>query len=244
VVNIIGPAMALFLLVGHSTIMKPLLDILLVFGIPMLMTIPVTALLCRYRIARKKRASWGTLLVSPVIANMVFFLSWSFYRMGWHLFTREAWTNGKGGLVPVFFGLGFIALMCVLPALGVVVYYQQQSKRDETQQNTTRSMEAVYAILFTIGLYAVCTAASMVVGPLIGFGLTCLMVLGTSLWAAIDSSKIQLKRYQSGISYGPVALFLGCVFLWIVGFPWYLIMRHKIKTGTAVLKNGATKVAT
>jgi membrane protein YdbS with pleckstrin-like domain len=69
------------------------------------------------------------------------------------------------------------------------------------------------------------------------------MVLGTALWAAIDSSKIQLKRYKSGISYGPVVLFIAIVFLWIIGFPWYLAMRYKIKTGTAVLKDGATNVA-
>ena len=66
---------------------------------------------------------------------------------------------------------------------------------------------------------------------------------GTALWAAIDSSKIQLKRYKSGISYGPFVLFIGVAFLWIVGFPWYLSMRYKIKTGTAVLKDEVPKVA-
>jgi hypothetical protein len=66
------------------------------------------------------------------------------------------------------------------------------------------------------------------------------MVLGTSLWAAFDSSKIQLKRYKSGISYGPIVLFVACALLWIVGFPWYLIMRYKIKAGTAVLKDSAS----
>src|SRR5258708_25831234 len=69
--------------------------------------------------------------------------------------------------------------------------------------------------------------------------LTWVMVLITAIWAAIDSSKIHLKRYKSGISYGPVVLFLGFLLLWIVAFPWYLIVRHKILTGTAVLKDGA-----
>ena len=69
------------------------------------------------------------------------------------------------------------------------------------------------------------------------------MILGTAMWAAIDSSKIHLKRYKSGISYGPVALFFGIALLWIIGFPWYLSMRYKIKTGTAVLKEGVTNVA-
>ena len=69
------------------------------------------------------------------------------------------------------------------------------------------------------------------------------MILGTAMWAAIDSSKIQLKRYKSGISYGPVVLFLGFVLLWVIAFPWYLIVRHKILSGTAVLKDGAPDVA-
>ena len=97
-------------------------------------------------------------------------------------------------------------------------------------------MKTWIAILFTIGLFAAC----IVLSALIGFNLTWIMVLGTALWAAIDSSKIQLKRYKSGISYGPVVLFIACAFLWIIGFPWYLAMRYKIKTGTAILKDGGT----
>ena len=100
-------------------------------------------------------------------------------------------------------------------------------------------MKTWIAILFTIGLLAACIVTS----GLIGFDLTWIMVLGTALWAAIDSSKLQLKRYKSGISYGTVVLFFACALLWIVGFPWYLAMRYKIKTGTAVLKEGATNVA-
>lgn len=65
------------------------------------------------------------------------------------------------------------------------------------------------------------------------------IVLGTALWAAIDSTKIQLSRYKSGISHGPVVLIFAVGLLWIIGFPWYLVMRHKIKTGTAILKDGA-----
>ena len=74
--------------------------------------------------------------------------------------------------------------------------------------------------------------------------LTLVMVIITAIWAAIDSSKIGLKRYKSGISYSPVVLLLGFWFLWIIAFPWYLIVRHKILNGTAVLKDGATNVAT
>jgi len=101
------------------------------------------------------------------------------------------------------------------------------------------SRQTWIAILLTIGLLGVCT----VIYRLTGFDISWIMVLGTALWAAIDSSKIHLKRYESGISYGPVVVFVGFVFLWFIAFPWYLIVRHKIKTGAAVLKDGATNVA-
>ena len=64
-----------------------------------------------------------------------------------------------------------------------------------------------------------------------------LVVLGTSIWAAVDSSKIGLYKYKSGIALKPLFLFIGCSFLWIIGFPWYLSMRYQIKNGLAQLKD-------
>ena len=78
----------------------------------------------------------------------------------------------------------------------------------------------------------------ILVSLLIGFDVTLIMVLGTALWAAIDSSRMQLKKYKSGIPDSPLVLFAACALLWIIGFPWYLSVRYKIKTGTAVLKPG------
>ena len=72
---------------------------------------------------------------------------------------------------------------------------------------------------------------------------TWVMVLITAIWAAVDSSKIHLKRYKSGIAHGPVVIFLSVLLLWIIAFPWYLIVRHKIQTGTAILRDEVTHVA-
>ena len=94
-------------------------------------------------------------------------------------------------------------------------------------------MKTWIAILFTLVISAACYGLSV----LVGFNLVLFLVFGTALWAAIDSSELELKRYKSGISSGPVAFFIGCTFLWLVIFPWYLSMRYRIKTGTAVLKN-------
>jgi hypothetical protein len=102
-------------------------------------------------------------------------------------------------------------------------------------------MKTRNAIMLTIALLLLTSFIRFdIAGQIVS--LTGVMVLITAIWTAIDSSKIQLKRYKSGISYGPVVLFFGVVLLWIIAFPWYLIVRHKILTGTAVLKDGTKNV--
>ena len=95
------------------------------------------------------------------------------------------------------------------------------------------------AIAFTLCLVA--GSVGVFLGT--GFDPTVIVVVGTALWAAIDSHAIKLKRYQSGLSYGPIVLFIAVALIWIVGFPWYLIVRHRIKTGRAELKEAATDSA-
>jgi hypothetical protein len=113
-------------------------------------------------------------------------------------------------------------------------------ERTSRENREDTFMKTWLAILFAVGLLIAC----IMVTVLAHINVTFFMVLGTSLWAAIDSSKIGLRRYKSGISYGPVVLFIACAFLWIVGFPWYLAMCYKIKTGTAVLKDELAKATT
>jgi len=98
------------------------------------------------------------------------------------------------------------------------------------------------AILLTIALFLL---TSMVGFRIAGrtLYLSSVVIVITAIWAAVDSSKIQLKRYRSGISYGPVVLFLVFLLLWVIAFPWYLIVGHKIMTGKAVLNDGVTDVA-
>jgi hypothetical protein len=107
------------------------LETLLYFGGTLLATAVVAVLLCHYRFAHQKRISWGTVFSSSVIANVSVFLGMGIYEEGWHIFTREAWSGGKGGLGEVFVVLGIIIILCLLPALGVAVYYQRRSKRNE-----------------------------------------------------------------------------------------------------------------
>ena len=89
-------------------------------------------------------------------------------------------------------------------------------------------MKTWQAILVTVAILVV----SLFLPPLFLY----VAIFGTSLWAAIDSSRIQLYRYKSGIALKPFGLFLGCLLLWIVAFPWYLSVRYRIKSGLAGLK--------
>ncbi|MFP6582635.1 MAG: hypothetical protein VCD00_08775 [Candidatus Hydrogenedentota bacterium] len=61
------------------------------------------------------------------------------------------------------------------------------------------------------------------------------MIILTALWAGVDSERIKLRKYRSGLSYHPVVLFFAVALVWIVGFPWYLHVRYKIKSGLAEL---------
>ena len=60
------------------------------------------------------------------------------------------------------------------------------------------------------------------------------IVIGTSLWAALDASKLQTGLYKGHNS--PAATFLACLLLWIIIFPIYLIRRNSLVNGTAILK--------
>ncbi len=93
-------------------------------------------------------------------------------------------------------------------------------------------MKTWIAILLTVGL----TAGCGILAAFTQLNLCVPMIVGTSVWAGIDSAKLRLQRYQSGISYGPVLLGILCSMVWFIGFPWYLSMRHKIITGTAQLR--------
>ena len=100
---------------------------LLLLAILMAATIPATAFLCRYRSSRKKRVSWGTLFAGASVVPLA---------VGIVMTCMEPdiwWSHEhKGSPHDFFITLVFLMLLCVLPALGVVVYYQRKKKRDET----------------------------------------------------------------------------------------------------------------
>jgi hypothetical protein len=107
------------------------MEALLYFGGTILATIVVTVLLCRYQLSHKKLIKFDTVFVGTLIANMIVFISFGFYEEGLALFTREVWTSGKGSFESGLVVLGVITIVCILPALGVAVYHERRSKRNE-----------------------------------------------------------------------------------------------------------------
>jgi ABC-type siderophore export system fused ATPase/permease subunit len=93
-------------------------------------------------------------------------------------------------------------------------------------------MKPLPTILTTIAILGACIG----IAALTGFDITWLTIIGTAIWIAIDSKKIEIRKYKSGISYGPVVLFFATCLLWIAAFPWYLIVKERIKSGKAALK--------
>lgn len=65
----------------------------------------------------------------------------------------------------------------------------------------------------------------------LGKGLVGLVVLATSIWAAFDSSRVGLRAYKTALAAHPVILMIGMWLLWIITFPWYLVVRSKILAG-------------
>lgn len=97
-------------------------------------------------------------------------------------------------------------------------------------------MKTWQAILFTLAIFFI----SLFLPPLFMVA----VVVGTAIWAAIDSKEIRLHSYKSGIALRPFVLFLACLLLWIVAFPWYLSVRYRIRNGLAELKGGVVGVPT
>lgn len=90
----------------------------------------------------------------------------------------------------------------------------------------------IRAIFFSLGLLA----TSAVLSKALSINLVLLMILLTSLWAAVDSALIRARKFETGLSPSPLVLFAALGLFWIVGFPWYLVVRHMITHGTAKLK--------
>jgi cytochrome c biogenesis protein CcdA len=97
-----------------------------VFATLMLVTIAVTAILCRRQLARHKSLSYATILIGAAIVPLALAILES-------LLEPDVWWSRAHKSSPQDFlaGLGFLWALCTLPALGVVLRYKRHSKKHE-----------------------------------------------------------------------------------------------------------------
>jgi hypothetical protein len=91
-------------------------------------------------------------------------------------------------------------------------------------------MSTTAAILITLAIILPC----LVIGVLSSSTAKIMVmsaVVGTSLWAAVDSFRLKVREYKSQVAAHPFVLFTACLGLWIVIFPVYLVVRSKIQAG-------------
>jgi hypothetical protein len=91
-------------------------------------------------------------------------------------------------------------------------------------------------VLGALGVTFALIVANVVVNEATGtpwFGL--LVLLATAIWAAVDSSRLELHKYSGGIDH-PILVFLAVACLWIIFFPLYLVTRSRRIAGELKLK--------
>jgi hypothetical protein len=87
-------------------------------------------------------------------------------------------------------------------------------------------MRVFIVLLVTAGLIAVTVAHLPIM---------LVIVLGTALWAAVDSANLELHKYNGGVGH-PIVVFIVIVLIWIIFFPLYLVTRSRCLAGQLTLK--------
>lgn len=100
-------------------------------------------------------------------------------------------------------------------------------------------LSGLEALLITVGIILPLVALGVVVPRLIILG--ALAIFGTSVWAALDSARVQLQAYKTRFSLHPLILFNVMYFLWPVVFPWYLVVRSRILEAGRNSESSATR---
>jgi hypothetical protein len=100
--------------------------ILVLFGFEVLTAIPITSLLCRYQLSHKKRISFAMAFAGAL--GMPIILSILALCLDSGLWSSEPFTYRDAHIEFYVFGFGLLAILSLLPALAVVIYYRIRSK--------------------------------------------------------------------------------------------------------------------
>ncbi|HVP59608.1 MAG TPA: hypothetical protein VMT11_03570 [Myxococcaceae bacterium] len=88
--------------------------------------------------------------------------------------------------------------------------------------------------LGVVALSLMALAAAAAVQQLTGVPTGRLMVIASSGWAAFDSMRLRFRHHRDCEAYHPLIVYLLVGQLWPVTFPYYLLLRRRIRRGTLV----------
>ena len=94
----------------------------------------------------------------------------------------------------------------------------------------TLSTKGWVAVVLVTCVLAACAVAT-------GHFLFAVVAFSTAGMAAFDSTHVQLRRYKTWLSYGPVGLFVVCALCWPFAVVWYFVVRVRIARGTMPLRD-------
>lgn len=102
-------------------------------------------------------------------------------------------------------------------------------------KHSCSSLRAKRAIMpwvaFCGALLAVATLSIAIVLRPQGVPFAILVIVATSVWATVDSSRLRLQDYRTLIALHPILLFNLMYLLWPLMFPWYLMLSARIRLG-------------
>lgn len=73
-----------------------------------------------------------------------------------------------------------------------------------------------------------------------GLNLVVPMFLFSAAWAAWDAQRVGARHFHGWLGRGPLGVFLLVSIGWIIAFPAYLLLRERIRFGTAAARPGVT----
>ena len=107
----------------------------ILFILLMMLTVPVTVALCRFRLVRRLRVSYGTVAVSACIVAVFWFGCFFPFEFSYNSHQDNQHKFDPDWLPHLLRLTAFIAAICLVPALGVVAWYQRRSSDNHSPSN-------------------------------------------------------------------------------------------------------------
>jgi uncharacterized protein YecT (DUF1311 family) len=94
-------------------------------------------------------------------------------------------------------------------------------------EESRKPLSAWQGVLIGVGILFLLVVLAAFMGesvqPLIG-----LLVLGTTVWACVDSYQIRQRYKAKDATEHPLGMFFALIFLWLICFPMYLVQRSRV----------------